>query len=182
MVRLSCSVADAHGLLATASLLDHDPGVVGVLAYENINIVVWSSQPTIHSVELVQRVAQRRRRQWPNGVSAVHLVKGEIVLPEGATRDAFVRLMKGSDGAIACLAVVLSGSGFWASAARSLITGMRVLARGGFDLGLHSDVDEVVKWLPAKHEARTGVHIDPVRLASVLRSAATYHEDLLAAR
>ncbi|MET0386370.1 MAG: hypothetical protein ABW321_10450 [Polyangiales bacterium] len=153
------------------TLLDADPGVVSVIGYENINIVVWRAQPTPEAVELVQRVAQRRRRQHPNGISAVHLVKGEITLPDAPTREAFVRLMKGADGSVHCVAVVVAGSGFWASSARSLITGMRVLARGGFDMGLHGDVDEVVKWLPAKHEARTGVHIDPGQLAAVLRSA-----------
>ena len=143
--------------------------MVSLYGAENITLIVWHGQPTEHAVDRLHRITERRRKQFPNGISVVHLVKGNIALPDPPTREAFVRLMKSSNGALACVAVVVGGAGFWASAARSLVTGMRVLARGQFDMRLHGDIAEVVKWLPEKHAARTGVHMDSAQLAHALR-------------
>ena len=155
--------------LADPTLLDHEAGVVSLYGAENITFIVWHGQPNEHAVDRLHRITERRRRQFPNGISVVHVVKGNIALPDQTTREAFVRLMKSSNGALACVAVVVGGTGFWASAARSLITSLRVLARGEFDMRLHGEIAEVVKWLPERHAARTGVHMDAAQLAHVLR-------------
>jgi hypothetical protein len=160
---------------APPPLLDSEPGVVSLYAAENITLIVWHDQPTERAVDLLARVTERRRKQYPNGISTIHLVKGNLALPDQPTREAFVRLMKSSNSALACVAVVVGGSGFWASAARSLITGMRVLARGSFDMRLHGDIAEVVKWLPEKHAARTGLHMDPAQLSEALEFVFAAH-------
>ena len=150
------------------TLLDREPGIVSVYGFENITLIVWHAQPTERAVDRLHRVTERRRKQYPNGISVIHLVKVDIALPDQPTRDAFVRLMKSSNGALACVAVVVGGAGFWASTARSMITGMRVLARGQFDMRLHGEISEVVKWLPERHAARTGMHVEPAHLSRIL--------------
>jgi hypothetical protein len=152
------------------SLLEREPGVVSLYAFDNITLIVWHAQPNERAVDRLHRVTERRRKQYPNGISTIHLVKVDISLPDQPTRDAFVRLMKSSNGALACVAVVVGGAGFWASTARSMITGMRVLARGQFDMRLHGEISEVVKWLPERHAARTGVHVDAVQLGRALHA------------
>mgnify|MGYP003471438812 CR=1 FL=1 len=142
--------------------------MVWVYGFENITLIVWQAQPTERAVERLHAVTEKRRKQFPHGISVIHLVKGNIALPEQATRDAFVRLMKVTDGVLACVAVVVGGTGFWASAARSLVTGLRVLARGEFEMRLHGEIAEVVKWLPEKHAARTGVHVESSQLSQAL--------------
>lgn len=161
--------AASSGQAFTPPLLDNEPGVVSLYAAENITLIVWHDQPNERAVDRLHRVTERRRKQYPNGISTIHLVKGNLTLPDQPTRDAFVRLMKSSNSALACVAVVVGGSGFWASAARSLITGLRVLARGSFDMRLHGDTTEVTKWLPEKHAARTGVHVDAAQLSEALQ-------------
>lgn len=156
------------------TLLGTDPGLVSFFAFENITIVVWHGKPTPASVDALTRISEKRRKANPHGVSVIHLVQGQWELPDSPTRDAFVRLMKDGDGQLAVVSVVIGGSGFWASAVRSLVTGLRVLARGSFDMGLHGEISEVVSWLPAKHTARTGIAVKADQLERVLTFAQSY--------
>jgi hypothetical protein len=71
---------------------------------------------------------------------------------------------------IGCVAVVLGGGGFWASALQSFITGMRLVAPRSYDLRVHEHTDEVASWLPAVHHKRTNVMVDPHELRTVLRT------------
>jgi len=163
------SRAERKPVQPTLSELDCEPGIATLFELANITIVAWHGQPNEHAVDRLRRATEIRRRQYPTGLSVIHLVKGEISLPDAATRQAFVRLMQTSNAALACVAVVVGGAGFWASTARSLVTGMRVLARGAFDMRLHGTVDEVVAWLPAKHAAKTGFAISTTQLEAALR-------------
>ncbi|MET0342218.1 MAG: hypothetical protein ABW252_14535 [Polyangiales bacterium] len=72
---------------------------------------------------------------------------------------------------IACVGVVLLGSGFWASAMRNMVIGLWLLVRTPFEYRMHGRVEELFEWLPAAHETRTGVVITPTEL-SALRSEA----------
>jgi hypothetical protein len=111
---------------------DRYPGVVSLLELANIAVVVWTGQPTPAAVDRLFRATERRTREHSESFSVIHPVAGDITLPDTATRQAFVRLMKSSGSSLACVAVVVGGTGFWASTARSLITGMRVLERRNF--------------------------------------------------
>jgi hypothetical protein len=154
-------------------------GIVSFLAYENVTIIVWHATPEADAVERLRLISERRRKHYPMGVSAVHLVKGQFELPDGPTRDAFVRVVREGEGALAAVAVVISGSGFWASAVRSLLTGVRVVARGSFDMGLHTSLEECIKWLPAKHSARTGITLPLDRLERALRRADAFEQPVI---
>lgn len=159
------------------TLLGSDPGTVSFFALENITVVLWHAKPYPGAVDQLARVSERRRKQNPHGVSVIHLVQGsQWELPDAPTRDAFVRLMKAGEGKLAAVSVVVGSSGFWASAVRSLVTGLRVLARGSFDMGLHGSISEVVGWLPARHSARTGITIAPEVLERVLTFALHYEQ------
>jgi hypothetical protein len=158
---------------ADLTLLDAEPGSVTLYAHENITIIVWWGPASTLAVQRLHRITEQRRKQHPQGLSVIHIVKGDLVLPDQETRDAFVRLMRDSDTALAAVAVVIGGGGFWASALRSVITGMRVLARSAFEMRLHGNIDEVLKWLPDKHAKRTGVVIDKDRLRRALETAGT---------
>jgi hypothetical protein len=156
---------------AELTLLDSEPGVVTVYAHGNITIIVWWGRASPQAAQRLHRVTEQRRKQHPEGLSAIHIVKGDVVLPDQATRDALVRVMKDSDTSLAALAVVIGGGGFWASALRSVITGMRVLSRSAFELRLHGTIDEALAWLPDKHAQRTGVAVDKDRLRHSLETA-----------
>jgi hypothetical protein len=76
--------------------------------------------------------------------------------------------MKQNAEQVACIAVVAGGTGFWASAFRSFVTGLRWLAPRSFEIRLHGTIEEVARWLPAEHLKLTGVKLDPMRLQRLL--------------
>lgn len=145
-----------------------EPGVISLYGYENVTIIVWHGRPTVAAAEALTRVSQRRRAEFPHGISAVHLVQVTSEMPDGPTRDAFVKLLREGGGKLAVLCVVVRGGGFWASATRSLLTGLRVLSRGSFDLGLHTDLGAAIDYLLPRHHAKTGVPIGREQLSAVL--------------
>lgn len=148
--------------------LETEPGVLSIYGFENISIFVWHAKPTLAAAQQLARVSMRRRAEFAHGISVVHLVQATFEMPDPATRDAFVKLLRDGGGKLAVLCVIGGDGGFWASALRSLITGLRVLSRGSFDLGLHTDVGEAVKYLLPRHLEKTGVPINAEQLTSVL--------------
>ena len=145
-----------------------EPGVVSFYGYENITIIVWHAKPTLAAAQHLFRVSHRRRAEFSHGISVVHLVQVTFEMPDGPTRDEFVRLLRDGGGKLAVLCVIVGAGGFWASALRSLITGLRVLSRGSFDMGLHTNITEGVEYLLPRHVAKTGVAIDGEQFTSVL--------------
>lgn len=153
--------------------LGGEPGVVSFYGFENITIVVWHAKPTLTAAQHLSRVSIRRRAEFENGISVIHLVQGTFEMPDSPTRDAFVKLLRDGGGKLAVLCVIVGTGGFWASALRSLVTGLRVLSRGTFDLGLHVDVRAGVDHLTPRHLTQTGVPIDPEQLFSELTKLLT---------
>ncbi|HMI82768.1 MAG TPA: hypothetical protein VK550_01680 [Polyangiaceae bacterium] len=132
-------------------------------------MVRWESAADISAVERLAKVStDLAAEQLQIRRSTVHIIADGAGLPTPAARAGFIDLMKQHAGRLACVAIVVGGTGFLASAMRSLMTGMRLLSPRSFNYRLHGSIDEVVKWLPAEHLARTGEQIDPRRLARVL--------------
>jgi hypothetical protein len=158
----------AEQMHAVPEPLGGEPGVVSLYGFENITIVVWHATPTLVAAQHLARVSQRRRVEFAHGLSVVHLVPGRFDMPDGPTRDAFVKLLRDGGGKLAVLGVVVGAGGFWASALRSLVTGLRVVSRGSFDLGLHTEIRGVVDYLVPRHLTHTGVAVDPDQLTGML--------------
>jgi len=150
--------------------LGGEAGVISLYGFENITIILWHGKPTVAAAEELTRVSQHRRAKFPHGISAVHLVPATFELPDGPTRDTFAKLLRDGDGEgkLAVVCVLIRGGGFWASAMRSLLTGLRVLSRGSVDLGLHTDLGAAVDYLLPRHLERTGVPIGREQLSAVL--------------
>jgi hypothetical protein len=144
------------------------PGVLTIYGYKNVNFVIWDGPASVETAELMGRVTERRQRKHPEGLSVVHIVRAQVAMPDAVTRDALVKLMKEVEGAVVALAVVIGGTGFWASGLRSLVTGMKMLSRSSFEMRLHGRVEEVVAWLPAAHTKRTGVPLEASELLAAL--------------
>jgi hypothetical protein len=152
-------------------LLDAEPGRFAFWGWKNITVAVWWAQPDPTTVARLSRLTEQRRKQHSAGMSNIHLVKGNIALPDAETRHALVQLMRELGPYLAASAVVVGGDGFWASTMRSVITGMRVLTPHSYEMRLHSNIAEVVAWLPTVHARRTGVTVEPDALRAVLARA-----------
>lgn len=158
-------------------LFDLLPGSVSFFAFHNVTIVVWHVMPEALSVERLRLVSERRRKQHPK-LSVVHMLNGAQLdmLPDTPTREGFARVVKEGQGTLALVAVLVPVGGFMASAIRGLLTGIRVASRGTFEMALYADLEELVRWLPDEHRARTGVTLDMDALRRALQHARTFKQ------
>lgn len=156
--------------LVTDSLLAEHPGVVIVRGWRNLAIVVWTAQANGPAAELVNQTMNRPDTRGSRQ-SYVHVIHNKLPLPDGAARRSFMNLMRDRGRELACVGVVVLGGGFWASAMRNAVIGMRVLAPSNFDFNVFGSCEEVVDWLPAAHERQTGVAVPASALSQWLNTA-----------
>jgi hypothetical protein len=152
------------------ALLAEQPGVFSVRGWRNLAICVWTGQATGPAAEQVKRTMDRPDA---HGMcqSFVHVIHNKLPLPDSAARQVFMSLLKERSDTLACIAVVVLGTGFWASAMRNAVIGLRVFAPSNFEFRVFGTCEEVVAWLPTAHEKQTGVAIPPTALAKWLGGA-----------
>lgn len=160
-----------------ARIIEIEPGTCCVGSWANITLTRWVGRGTAPAVERVGRVGDEVRTQYPAGTSAIHLIAEGAGMPTPEAREGLIKLMNRKTDRLGCVAVVVGGSGFWASAIRSLITGMRAVSSRAYELKLAGSIEEVVAWFPDQHAKRTGISIDAKELASALRAANEWRAD-----
>jgi hypothetical protein len=151
--------------------LEIAPEVLTIYWVDNIGILVWHLPPTAAVVEALHRSSESRRKQYPTGMSFVHIGRVQLALLDPDARDAFVRITRELQGYVAAAVFLAKASGFMASALRSIVTGVLVLARSTSDIHYCDNPESVLTWLPPRHAAKTGVTIDFERLRRVLLEA-----------
>ncbi|HEX5659681.1 MAG TPA: hypothetical protein VFX59_20940 [Polyangiales bacterium] len=103
--------------------------------------------------------------------SYVHIIRDQLALPDADARTGFTQLLRKRHAELGCVAIVVGGTGFWASAMRNAVIGLRLLGPRDFEFRLYGTADELVEWLPAAHQRLTGVSIAPVTLRQLLSTA-----------
>jgi hypothetical protein len=156
---------------------DGEPGVCRIAGLRNVMILSWSARATGPAVAHISVATQRMIAAYPTGMSAVHLIANKAGVPTPEARSGLMKIMSEQSKHLACVGVVVGGSGFWASTMRSFVTGMRFMTPRNFDLRLHGTFEEILTWLPKEHTKVTGVPVDEVALARVLGSVETWPEE-----
>lgn len=139
-------------------------------AYKNITISVWVGQADVAAAQAALRAGKEMARRHPQGHSAACFVLDGL---PGPTADAHPLIAKvlGQRSDLKCAAIILEGSGFWASGLRSMINNTHREANGNAGLKIATSLSDVVGWLAENHEERTGVAIAPDVLQEVLTRA-----------
>ena len=151
------------------------PGVHRVGLWHNVCIVVWFGPATGAAARKLGPIAQTMIDQLDGlQLSYIHVILDGIALPDAATRDGLLEITRAYSSHVACVAVLIAGTGFWASAFRGFVTGFRVLAPRTFSLRIHTAAAELLEWFPKEHERRTGVALDPSQLAQTLERACSW--------
>jgi hypothetical protein len=166
--------AEPNATLAPARLIEVEPGTCYAGAWANVAVTLWVSRGTLPAAERVARVSEELRAQFPNGVSSIHLIREGAALPTSEGRERLIKLMNVGAEQLACVGIVVGGSGFWASAIRSLVTGMRAVSSRAYQLKLAGSIGEIVDWLPALHNKRTGSAITAAELQRALEAASAW--------
>ena len=168
--------SQSHPIEAAASrfvVLDAEPGEHVFGAWKGVFVAIWKVQATGAKVDRLEKAVARMTARNPGMRSNVHVVLGGSELPTPEARAGLAALMKRNKGDIACVATVIGGDGFWASALRSASTGIQLVAGSSIESRMFRTVDAAAAWLAPAHEEKTGVHLDVGELRAVLGAAPT---------
>jgi len=154
---------------STFDIVDRGPGHV-LAVYRNVFIAFWATQGTGELIERLERFSAPHIEAHPEGVSSIQLVAKGTPLATSEARERLVSLIRRHSNRLACIGTVLEGEGFWASATRSLILGMRLLVPRSFEMQTYESIEELARWLPAPHAKKTGVVLEEPELIGVLRA------------
>lgn len=149
------------------------PGALRVWAWRNVVIAHWYGKPTGPVAQTLWRCTDLILDQLGDGklVSFVHLIANQLAMPDADARAVLVDSSKSHETRSALSAIVVNGSGFWASALRGVATSITILIPKTVQVRIVGGPAELVPWFPSEHERRTGVPLDPDELVSVLTKA-----------
>ena len=154
------------------------PAPIEVLAFEpqhyvmsrwhNITMIYWMNQATGPAVRLLSDLTRRVASECPQGFSNIHIVKEGAPLPDADARAGFAAMMEDHAKSMACVAIVLMGGGFWASALQGIGTSLRMITPRTYMMRFARSPDELRVWLPHEHSRRTRHLVDGTSLSNAI--------------
>lgn len=150
---------------AAISYYQRDATVVA--SFSNIGFVYWGAQATVGSVRKMGAMSARLIQDHAT-ISIVQVIPDDAPLPTDDAKELLLRMTEAGGSSIACLAYVMSGDGFWASAMRSYLTNVHWVRHRPFVPRVVATLEEVAAWMPALHLERTGVRVSEAQLLSSL--------------
>lgn len=137
--------------------------------WQNVGIVIWGRQATQALVEKLEERTRADLDEFPQGISAIHIVLDGTPLPDADARVGLAELSQRYGPRYGSVLTVIEGDGFWRSAMRSFVTGLHWVGRRPFHAKICSTLEEAAQALPDPHRKRTGVAVNSADLLSALR-------------
>lgn len=157
----------SFGLVETVVL---ERGRCHFSAYRNIAIGVWVAQADRIAAEAALRMKEEMPKRCPGGHSSVVFLLDGLPGPLPEALPLLHKLWERRSD-LACTAMILEGSGFWASGLRSMVNNARREGGGEIPLKMGTSIEQVVDWLSALHAQKTHVLIPPTELIEALSFA-----------
>jgi hypothetical protein len=142
-------------------------GHVSYSLYQNISIAVWIGQATLPAVQVIPEVTKHMIARFPGGHSSVGFVLDGLPAPPADAQALLTKTFE-KRSQLMVTAIVLEGSGFWASGLRGMLNNSHRDANSDAALKIVTHVDPLVGWFAEEHAARTGVEIAPMLLRDML--------------
>jgi hypothetical protein len=151
-------------------LLRIEPQIFCYGLYRNVTLAVWVGQATLPALHAMGTISREMVRRFPQGHSSIVFILDKIPAPSLEASELIARAFKTRNG-LACVSVIIEGTGFWGSGMRGMLTNARrsASAESRAMLRLNASSDEAVAWLPEETLRRTGVRVEPAGLADALR-------------
>jgi hypothetical protein len=170
-VRAPAQSSPASAPASSLTVLDREPGAFLFGQWKNVTILAWSAIANAATIARLKRALSVVVGSHPEGRSTVSIIAEGLPLPTPEARIAIIDLIKRNAGDIACIAVVVNGSGFGSSALRGAHTDIRAKSTMSYDMGVLGSLGELKAWLPPRHLKRTQVALDPAELESIVQRA-----------
>jgi len=149
-------------------VLDSAPDHFFFGSWRDVNICIWLQQATGPTVARFDKIAESMIAEHPAGISSVQLIANGAAVPTAEARRGLLRMMKQYANDLACVAIHLGGSGFWASTMSSFLTGMRLVSPLSFGFRIYKDLADIADWLPQAHAKKTAVKIERQQFLEML--------------
>lgn len=151
--------------------LADQPGAYVFYRWQNVAINAWASQPTVAAVQKLGELTERSLTECPSGVVSIHWLDEGVALPTAEARVALGEMAQRYPKHVICVGVLLAGSGFWASATRSALTGIMLLAPRTFGLRFFGEVAELAAYV-VREQTQRGLKTAPSeQLVAVIEDA-----------
>ncbi len=134
-----------------------------VAALGDTMIQVWSGPIPMEAIVATGESHRRIRASGFDKVCVFAVTEGGIELPSAEVRRASGELMRDNRPELGCNAVVVPAAGFWASAARSALTGIFLIGSGGVPTKVFSEIAPACAW-----HAAHAVATDPAALEAAV--------------
>jgi len=142
-----------------------------VLGYHrNLVIAVWGKKASSPVVAELGRVSDEVAKRYAR-ISGIHLIVNRAGVPDPQVRQEFATMTDEYASRLACLAIMVDGKGFWASAMRSFLTGLHFLRPSTYRTRICATPQEAAQWVPIPHNTGTSVCVTPHQLTGVLDQA-----------
>jgi hypothetical protein len=124
-----------------------DDPEIGIAGTGSLLLVQFRKAITSGGLSQLESAHEARRKVSPRGVAMLTLVDADLPLPADDMKMAGARSFRRLSGHNSCSATVISGVGFWASAARSTLTALTLLARPSCPSKTFGDVASALSWM-----------------------------------
>ncbi|MDD9946473.1 MAG: hypothetical protein OXU20_35840 [Myxococcales bacterium] len=144
------------------------PGQYAFGSLANVSISIWLCQATEPAASEMKASVDEIMARYPNGASAILWLSAGTELPTAGARKHFVDILRTHGSAAGEVGAVLAGGGFWASAVRAMLTGLKLASAGTVNFRVEGDLESLIAWFPDAHFSRTRVHVPGAALAKAV--------------
>ena len=149
-------------------VLHRTPGRCAFGHCGNVALQAWFEPPDAAIARILHTSSLKLIQQYPMGLSSIHWLRTGGQLPDQETRVLLRQTLSETGHHFGQLVFVMTGNGFWASAARGMLTSLGFAARNRDAFRVVPTIEDAVAWLAEPHRLRTGVSIDRVHLAATM--------------
>jgi hypothetical protein len=145
-------------------------------SWKNVVISFWFGPSTLDALATRDAKLEALCALHPQGISTIDVVlPGKFALPSPEVREELSRFVQKYAPHVVASALILLGSGFWASAVRGAVTAVTMLSRREQKPQIFGAPRAAADWLAPVHLERTGVAFDAEELAKLIASGERVH-------
>jgi hypothetical protein len=131
----------------TALVVRAGDAAVRIGSFGPVHIVIYVDTPTLDGLRLSHRQHLSLMAERSEPTSLLSVISAGLPLPPSSVRKLGAQLLAEVQSRISCMATVVEGSGFWASAIRSVLTGIQLVVRSPKPNRAFATIDDAAAYI-----------------------------------